>query len=330
MSDMRLWQRKGIWQITFRRGDTQSLKTKDRGKAERIFEELQKEALRGRLIRIEKKTLCLLGDFTEEYVKSRPEKAKATLRADKLALTIFKDFYGNKPLAGLTRKKLTEFHSFLFARGLKKTSINVHIRHLKPALKTALRWGYIPKDAFHIIDDLKVVKVDIEQKRFMTAKQVGALLTKSQEPEYKDVRTVIPVMVYTGLSRIDAVHSVMITETELQYKRQKTGKLITVPIHEELRPYIAHLKPGIHRLVKFRHPDTMGHKFLEVVRACKIEGISTHKLRHTFATLLLEAGADISVVSELLGHADISITKRFYAHVMPGVKLRTIGMLKIK
>jgi site-specific recombinase XerD len=330
MDNMRLWQRKGVWYITFRRGDTQSLKTKDEKKARGIFEGLEKEALKGRLIRIEKQTLCLLGDFTEEYVRSRPEKAKATLRADRLALTIFKEFYGNRPLAGLTGKKLIEFRTFLFARDLKKTSINVHIRHLKTALKTALRWGYLPKEAYQAINDLKAVKVDLEQKRFMTAKQVHTLLSKSQEKAHSDVKTVIPVMVYTGISRTDAVRQVMITATEIQYKRQKTGKLITVPIHDDLRPYIKHLKPGIHRLVKFRHPDTLGHKFLEVVRACKIEGISTHKLRHTFATLLLEAGADLAVVSELLGHADISITKRFYAHVMPGVKARTMGMLKIK
>ncbi|MBA3823620.1 MAG: site-specific integrase [Ktedonobacterales bacterium] len=44
-----------------------------------------------------------------------------------------------------------------------------------------------------------------------------------------------------------------------------------------------------------------------------------HDLRHTCATLLLADGVNIKVVSEMLGHADISITLRIYAHVLPGM-----------
>jgi integrase len=42
-----------------------------------------------------------------------------------------------------------------------------------------------------------------------------------------------------------------------------------------------------------------------------------HDLRHTAATLLLGAGVNIKVVSEMLGHSNISITLRIYAHVLP-------------
>ena len=71
MSDMRLWQRKGIWQITFKRGDTQSLKTADKKKAERIFEELQREALKGRLIRIMVFPVAEVGDEVLAYLAGR-------------------------------------------------------------------------------------------------------------------------------------------------------------------------------------------------------------------------------------------------------------------
>lgn len=328
---MKLWQRQnGIWYITFQRGKHKSLKTKDKSKAARAFAKIEREYLEGRLIRLEKTEMCLLADFIKEYTGSRTEKAKNTLRADDLALRKFLEFYGNKPMAGITSKKLEDFKNRLIRSGLKHYSVNNYITHLRGALKKAITWKYVKDTDRDLLSEFRKVKIDHGQKKYMSRDEVSVLIAKSQEPQYAAVRTVIPVMVFTGLSRVDAVNQVIITEDSMQYKRKKTGKLITVPIHSELRKFIAHLSPGIHRLVSFRHPDTLGHKFLKIVRECGLAGISPHKMRHTFATLLLEAGADIAVVSDLLGHSDISITKKFYAHVMEGIKKATIEKLSFK
>jgi integrase len=45
--------------------------------------------------------------------------------------------------------------------------------------------------------------------------------------------------------------------------------------------------------------------------------IRFHDLRHTAATLLLESGVNPKIVSEMLGHAHISITLSLYSHVTP-------------
>ena len=45
-----------------------------------------------------------------------------------------------------------------------------------------------------------------------------------------------------------------------------------------------------------------------------------HDLRHTCATLLLREGVNVKVVSEMLGHASITITLNTYSHVLPDMQ----------
>ena len=68
------------------------------------------------------------------------------------------------------------------------------------------------------------------------------------------------------------------------------------------------------------HPDAFTKEFDRLVANSGLPRIRLHDLRHTFATLALKAGAHPKVVSERLGHSNISVTLDTYTHVMPSLQ----------
>ncbi len=64
------------------------------------------------------------------------------------------------------------------------------------------------------------------------------------------------------------------------------------------------------------HPRVITMQFAALVAAAGVPKIRLHDTRHTAATLMLRAGVPVHVVSEILGHANTSITMDVYAHVL--------------
>jgi integrase len=61
-------------------------------------------------------------------------------------------------------------------------------------------------------------------------------------------------------------------------------------------------------------------QYASLIKAAKVRPIKFHGLRHTCATLLLQAGQPVHVVSERLGHSKVSMTMEVYAHVLPDMQ----------
>lgn len=62
------------------------------------------------------------------------------------------------------------------------------------------------------------------------------------------------------------------------------------------------------------HPTSPTHYFRQFAKKNNIQGFHPHKLRHTFASLAITAGADVASVSEVLGHSDKGVTLKMYTH----------------
>lgn len=73
------------------------------------------------------------------------------------------------------------------------------------------------------------------------------------------------------------------------------------------------------------HPTSLANVFDRLVRSSGLPRLTVHGLRHTFATLALQAGEHPKKVQEVLGHSSISVTLNIYSHVVPSMAEETTG-----
>lgn len=66
------------------------------------------------------------------------------------------------------------------------------------------------------------------------------------------------------------------------------------------------------------NPEAFSNLFHRLSKAADLPSIRFHDLRHSYATAALASGVPVKVLSQRLGHADVGVTLKIYAHVMPG------------
>ena len=66
------------------------------------------------------------------------------------------------------------------------------------------------------------------------------------------------------------------------------------------------------------NPEAFSNLFQTLARRAGLRPIRLHDVRHSYATAALASGVPVKVVSQRIGHADITVTLKVYAHVMPG------------
>jgi integrase len=62
------------------------------------------------------------------------------------------------------------------------------------------------------------------------------------------------------------------------------------------------------------HPDTITRRFNRLVDRAEVPRIRLHDVRHTYATVALDHGEDLKVISDRLGHANMNVTAQIYTH----------------
>ena len=216
--------------------------------------------------------------------------------------------------------------SFLKEKGYATTSIYRTLMALRVFFRFLKREGYVEKDPTALLESPKIWQLIPE---VLTAEEVERLLKApgEGEEEARD-RAVLETLYATGI-RVSELCNLDIHDVGENTVRVlgKGGKERIVPIGEEaiaaIDTYLGNYRheKGDHRPLfvtkKGRRMNrvTVWKKVKFYARSVGIEKeISPHTLRHSFATHLLDNGADLRVIQEMLGHADIGTTDR-YTHL---------------
>jgi integrase/recombinase XerD len=252
-------------------------------------------------------------------------------RYDLQQVARFLEKRGQEPLTA-NREDLLAFLATQVQSGRSPRSLSRYLSGIRQFYQWALREGRIQKDPSALIESPKLGR---GLPKALSEQQVENLLEAPDTgtPLGLRDRTMLELMYATGL-RVSELVGLEVANVNLNQGivriMGKGSKERLVPLGEEaidwLQRYMTGARPDLlkgadckHVFVTARKSGMTRQAFWHSVRKHAVQAgidqsVSPHMLRHSFATHLLNHGADLRVVQLLLGHSDLSTTQ-IYTHI---------------
>jgi len=270
--------------------------------------------------------------FVASLVSLSPATA-AVYRRDLDAFVVWAQRLGAPDPAGIDRRGLRRYLAYLDTRGYSRRTIARKASVLRRYFGWLLRQRLVSADPTR---GVSAPRGEARLPRVLRDAEVEVLLDRPParasgvSPALQARDDAVLELLYGSGLRVSEVCALRPSDLDLARQRVtvwgKGGKQRTVPLSQPAVAALQHwlddhqpvlVAPAESRSVVF--PNQRGHRLTprDVRRILDRRSASPthpHALRHTFATHLLDGGADLRAVQELLGHADLSTTQ-IYTHV---------------
>lgn len=266
----------------------------------------------------------LISEFIS-YIEIEKGLSENTSLAYRRDITSFADFCDTE-IANITKLHVNSFILYLRDENLTQSSISRKISALKSFFKWACANQYIKNNPISFIEQAKL------PKHLPKVLSINDIINISKLDLSTTEKVIIELLYSCGL-RVSELCDLKINNINL-----KAQHIICIGkgSKERLIPFGDYAKKILISYLEYRenikiNPDTDTKRLLitadgrnlnrqDIYRLIHSIGktihkeISPHTLRHTFATHLLDNGADLRIVQELLGHSDVSTTQ-LYTHI---------------
>ena len=251
-------------------------------------------------------------------------------------------FAGDRlPISSITVDWLRRYERFLLSEGKSRTTIGIHMRHLRTILNEARRCGIV-KEAQYPFGRGRYEIQDCEGRKLaLTLEQIGKIARYDDGDEttarYRDYWLFLYLC--NGINVADFVRLRYrdIVNGEICFVRQKTArttktiKEIRVIVVDRMQaiidrwgnapmpnnfifPVLDGTEDAMTRKIKTNAAAVaINHRMRKIGKHLGIGSISTYTARHSFATVLKRSGANIAYISESLGHSDLKTTENYLA-----------------
>lgn len=268
-----------------------------------------------------------LGDYTKIYLPEKKEKKKNQENHD--FNTYYDKIFGKKPLKDVVSGDLKKISVAMLKDGLANATINKAIVTVSYIFNCAKKAGVF--DGMNPYDDFKLLALNNNRVRFLTpleAKKLLGEVRRRSEQLYE-------ISVFSLRMGLRASEIFNIVGEDVNMETQQI--LIRDPKNGSDR--FAYMKGEVYSILKAKTLQN-GEYIFKSTKGTKIKEVSDtfsrvvdylgfnkgieddkhrvvfHTLRHTFASWLVQSGADLYVVQRLMGHKSLRMTER-YAHLAP-------------
>lgn len=307
---------------------SKSTKLKD---AENLLIKRKHMIKEGKQPQVKKIPNIIFRELAVEYIKwaerQRAYKQKAILINQLVGI------FGNYPLRHFSTKMLEQYQTERMQKGNKPATINRHLATIKHMFTKAVDWEYVEEEALKRVRKVKQLEENNRRLRYLSREECQALIVSCDE----HLRPLVIMAINTGMRESEIFNLRWDTHVDLKHgfillDRTKNGERREIPINETVRVTLQNVIRRLDIPYVFYNPETrkpyrrVQNSFKTALRKAGIKDFRFHDLRHTFASHLVMAGVDLTTVSRLLGHKDLTMTLR-YAHLSPSHNVKAVDLL---